>query len=70
MPAAVLRSSGIEMRGSGLGSVGLPQLVAAIDGVFKAAADAGLTLDHQVVPLADVAVTWATDEQRTVYRTR
>ena len=67
MPAAVLRSSSFEMKGSGLGSVGLPRLVASIDGVFKAATHAALTLDHRMVPLADVAATWPQDGQRTVY---
>ena len=69
MPAAVLRSSAIEMKGSGLGSVALPRLVAAIDGVFHAAAGAGLTLDHRVIPLADIAATWTDEGRRTVYRT-
>lgn len=67
MPAAVLRSSSIEMKGSGLGSVGLPRLVASIDGVFKAASAAGLTLDSQAIPLSDVAATWRQEGQRTVY---
>lgn len=67
MPAAVLRSSAIEMKGSGLGSVGLPRLVAAIDGVFKAAADAALTLDRQVIPLADIAAMWRDEGPRPVY---
>ena len=69
MPAAVLRSSAIEMKGSGLGSVGLPRLVAAIDGVLKAAAGAGLALDHRSIPLADVAATWSDEGQRIVYST-
>lgn len=67
MPAAVLRSSAIEMMGSGLGSVALPRLVAAIAGVFEAAQQAGLALDHDVRPLADVAATWTDEGQRTVY---
>jgi NADPH:quinone reductase-like Zn-dependent oxidoreductase len=67
MPAAVLRSSAIEMTGSGLGSVSLPSLVAAIDGVFKASAQAGLSLEHHYVPLANVAATWGAKGQRIVY---
>lgn len=70
MPAAVLRSSAIEMKGSGLGSVGLPRLVAAVDGVFKSSTDAMLTLDYWAVPLADVAATWREERQRIVYVTR
>jgi NADPH:quinone reductase-like Zn-dependent oxidoreductase len=67
MPAAVLRSSAIEMKGSGLGSVGLPRLVASIAGVFRAACDAALRLDHQTIPLSEVATTWRQGGQRIVY---
>ena len=68
MSAAVLRSSAIEMKGSGLGSVGLAKLVAAIGGVLKAAVDAALTLDYQVVSLSNVADMWDQQGPRTVYR--
>ncbi|MGA0599345.1 quinone oxidoreductase family protein [Caulobacter sp. KR2-114] len=67
LPAAVLRSSAIEMKGSGLGSVGLPRLMAAIDGVFRAASVAGLTLDYDAVPLAEVSSQWATEGRRVVF---
>lgn len=67
LPAAVLRSSAIEMKGSGLGSVSLPRLVASIAGVFDAAAEAALALDYRTIPLADVAATWRHEAQRTVY---
>lgn len=67
LPAAVLRSSTIEMMGSGLGSVGLPRLVAAIDGVLRAATKAELVLDYRAVPLSQVAATWNDKEQRIVY---
>jgi NADPH:quinone reductase-like Zn-dependent oxidoreductase len=67
MPAAALRSSSIEMKGSGLGSVGLPRLVAAINGVFQAASTANFSLDCQSVPLTDVSTTWNADGRRIVY---
>lgn len=67
LPAAVLRSSSIEMKGSGLGSVGLPRLVAAIEGVLHAASLANLTLDHRAVPLSQVTATWEESGQRIVY---
>jgi NADPH:quinone reductase-like Zn-dependent oxidoreductase len=70
MPAAVLRSSAIEMKGSGLGSVSLPRLVAAISGVFKASAEAGMALEYQSMALADVAATWGDKGQRIVYSIR
>jgi len=67
MPAVVLRSSSIEMKGSGLGSLRLRQLVAAVGGVFGAATEAGLFLDHRTVPLAQVAETWRDEGRRIVY---
>ncbi|MCM2291509.1 zinc-binding alcohol dehydrogenase family protein [Allorhizobium sp. BGMRC 0089] len=67
LPAAVLRSSSIAMKGSGLGSVSLPRLVATIDSLFKAATSAGLSLDHRAVPLSNVAASWQDDGQRIVY---
>lgn len=67
MPAAVLRSSAVEMKGSGLGSVSLPHLVASIDGILKAAGEVALELDHQVIPLADLTATWTQEGKRIVY---
>ncbi len=71
LPAAVLRSSAIEMMGSGLGSVGIDRLVASIGGVLRAAVAAGLTLDHRTVPLSDVERAWNQDQdaRRTVFVT-
>lgn len=59
LPGAALRSSAIELMGSGIGSVPLERLVAAIDGVFRAASAGGFHLDSRSVPLADVASAWA-----------
>lgn len=67
LPAAVLRSSSFEMKGSGLGSVSLPKLMGAIGSVFAAAGAAQLTLDFRAVPLCDAAATWNDTSQRLVY---
>lgn len=58
LPAGILRSSGIELLGSGIGSLSLDQMMSALKGMFAAAKPAGFTLDHRVVPLADVAEAW------------
>lgn len=58
LPAGILRSSGIELLGSGIGSLSLGQLMSAAGGMFAAAKSAALTLDHRAVPLADVAAAW------------
>jgi NADPH:quinone reductase-like Zn-dependent oxidoreductase len=67
LPASVLRSSAIEIMGSGLGSISVHRFIGAIDGVLHAAAKAGLSLDYRAVPLSDVSTTWADEGQRIVY---
>ena len=62
LPAGILRSSGIELLGSGIGSLSLAQMMSAAKGVFAAATTAGLALDHRAVPLADVAAAWSEGE--------
>lgn len=67
-PGAILRSSAIELMGSGIGSVSLERLAVAIDGVFRAAGEGGFTLPTQTMPLADVAKGWtAGDGDRIVF---
>ena len=58
LPAGILRSSGIELLGSGIGSLSLGKMMSAAEGVFAAARTAGLALNHRAVPLADVAAAW------------
>ncbi|MBR7971989.1 quinone oxidoreductase family protein [Burkholderia vietnamiensis] len=65
LPGAVLRATAIELMGSGLGSVPMPRLLAAIRGVFDAAAPAALSIDTRTVPLAAVGEHWADTDSRT-----
>ena len=58
LPASILRSSGIELLGSGIGSLSLQQLMSATGSMFAAGPSAALTLDHRAVRLADVAAVW------------
>ena len=70
LPGAVLRSSALELLGSGIGSVPLSRLLAAIAGVFDAAAAGALTLSSTSVPLAEVAATWEKPgDERVVFTT-
>jgi NADPH:quinone reductase-like Zn-dependent oxidoreductase len=67
LPAAALRSSKLEIVGSGIGSVSRAQLLAAIRGVLDAAPSAGFTIAVNTAPLADVARVWDADEgERTI----
>lgn len=68
LPGAVLRSSAIELMGSGIGSVSMERLVASVAGVFEAAAKDGLRLEAEAVPLRDVDKVWANEGgQRVVF---
>lgn len=69
LPGAVLRSSAIELMGSGLGSVPVPRLIAAIGGVMRAAASDGFHIPTRAVPLTDVERMWSAndDAQRVVF---
>ena len=56
--AKLLRSSGLELLGSGLGSVALERLVAVTSEFFAAFVPGGFTFDIDVRPLADIATAW------------
>lgn len=69
LPSAVLRSSPIQLMGSGIGSLSLPELVGATGEMLNSAVAGKFTLAHQVCPLADVAQAWPLDDSknRTVF---
>jgi NADPH:quinone reductase-like Zn-dependent oxidoreductase len=69
LPGAVLRSTAIELMGSGIGSVPLERLIQAIGGVLQAAAPGGLKIATQAIPLSAVAAAWNAkgDSRRTVF---
>lgn len=59
LPGGALRSSGLQLMGSGIGSVPFPRMLASIQGVLAAAPSAGFTVASRSVPLAEVARAWA-----------
>lgn len=61
LPGAALRSSALELMGSGIGSVPLPGLLKAIQQVLAAAPAAGFEVGHVAMPLADVTKAWGMD---------
>ncbi len=68
LPGALLRSSSLELMGSGLGSVAMDRLLVSIAGVFEAAAAGRLSLPATNVPLANVTRTWTdTSDARVVF---
>ena len=62
LPGAFLRSSTLELMGSGIGSVPLDRLLAAIGHVFEAGATSGLKLASRAVPLGELEQVWPQKE--------
>ena len=58
LPAAALRSSGIEIYGSGGGSIPHTAIFDAFPKVWALATDGKLRIDIETVPLADVERAW------------
>jgi NADPH:quinone reductase-like Zn-dependent oxidoreductase len=56
--AELLRSSGVELLGSGLGSLSAAAIVGALTRMFEAAAKTSLKIDVEPVPLKDVSIAW------------
>ncbi len=63
--AASLRSSGLEMLGSGFGSASLNQLRTAIEEFFKAAVTKPFQFKIRTAPLSEVELLWNSPEQGT-----
>jgi NADPH:quinone reductase-like Zn-dependent oxidoreductase len=64
LPGAALRSSAVQLMGSGLKSVPLPKLIEGVRNTFTLAAQSGLHLPTEAVSLSKVADTWNTPGKR------
>jgi hypothetical protein len=62
LSAATLRSSGIELLGSGFGSASLDQLLKVIAEFFQQAANQPFQFQTKAAPLRDVEALWNTTE--------
>jgi NADPH:quinone reductase-like Zn-dependent oxidoreductase len=65
LPAATLRSSGLELLGSGFGSASLDQIRQALAEFFHVAAKEPFQFCTKAVPLHDVEALWSTAEEGT-----
>lgn len=65
LSAASLRSSGLEMLGSGFGSASLNQIRTAVGEFFKAAVTKPFQFKTKTAPLSDVELLWNSPEQGT-----
>jgi NADPH:quinone reductase-like Zn-dependent oxidoreductase len=64
LPSAALRSSAIQLMGSGIGSIAPASLLAAVAGVLTHASAKGFQIASQTMPLAQVAQAWGMDDAR------
>jgi NADPH:quinone reductase-like Zn-dependent oxidoreductase len=64
LPGAALRSSALELMGSGVGSVPMEALFATVSDLLRAAAGRGLKVDTQEIPLADLEESWSRSSGR------
>ena len=62
LQAATLRSSAIEILGSGFGSASLEEIVKAVAEFFKMAAEEPFHFKAKAVPLKDVESVWNAEE--------
>lgn len=69
LPSAALRSSSLELMGSGLKSVSLNRIVARIGEMLDAAVPGKFTIPTHPIPLSDVETAWNTDDShaRTIF---
>jgi NADPH:quinone reductase-like Zn-dependent oxidoreductase len=69
LPSAVLRSSAIELMGSGIGSVALHRLVHVVRDLLAATVPGGFKIAFNPVPLSEIEAAWPRDDskRRTVF---
>ncbi|MBV8827943.1 MAG: zinc-binding alcohol dehydrogenase family protein [Acidobacteriaceae bacterium] len=63
LPAAILRSSAIELLGSGFGSASIDELLKTVADFFQFAEKSRLKIDIKPVPLRDVEAIWSSAEE-------
>jgi NADPH:quinone reductase-like Zn-dependent oxidoreductase len=66
LPGAALRSSGLEIYGSGGGSVPKQAIIEAVPQIFEQAAKGALKIETKKVPLAEVEEEWIKKEDRRI----
>jgi NADPH:quinone reductase-like Zn-dependent oxidoreductase len=71
LQAGLLRSSGVELMGSGLGSLSAAAIVESLTRMYAVAASTGLKIETEAVPLSEVETAWGRAEsgRRMVFTT-
>lgn len=65
LPAATLRSSGLELLGSGFGSASLEEIMKAVGDLFEEAAKMPFESPTKAVPLREIESAWSAKEEGT-----
>jgi NADPH:quinone reductase-like Zn-dependent oxidoreductase len=70
LPSAALRSSAIELMGSGIGSVPMDRLIKSIDDLLQATLPGRFEIATKVIPLSAIEEAWSTagNQPRTVFK--
>ena len=70
LPSAALRSSAIELMGSGIGSIPMDRLLKSVEDLMQATVPAGFAIATKVRPLSEVETVWSTagNIPRTVFQ--
>jgi NADPH:quinone reductase-like Zn-dependent oxidoreductase len=58
LPSAALRATGIQLMGSGIGSIPLDRFVSSVADLMQAAVVAGFSIPTRSVPLSEIASVW------------
>jgi NADPH2:quinone reductase len=66
LPAAILRSTNIQLLGSGFGSASMPEILAAVKDLFDVAGRTPFEIDVKTVPLRDVESVWNQPERERI----
>jgi len=69
LPNAALRSSSLELMGSGIGGIQIERLIQIMGELMRAVIPVGLKIETEIVPIADVEKAWnkASDKRRMVF---
>ncbi len=63
LPAATLRSSGLELLGSGFGSASIQEILRAVSEFFTEAAQSPFQIEVKTVPLREIESVWSSPDQ-------
>ena len=61
LPGAVLRSSTIQIMGSGIGSIPLEEIILILSKLMQATSEVGFQMETRELPLSGIAEAWSSE---------